>query len=1007
MVVIALAAVLVGYRAFRLLPVDLLPDLESPTVVVSVRSGNRPPLEMEQLYGQQVEQRLFTVRGIRSITQIARTGRLLATVVFDWDADMDLALVEVQKAIAPMGANPNVDEVLVRRFDPRQSPVITLGLLDSGGDQGLAELRRIARRRLAPALERIEGVAEARVLGGREREVRIDVDPVVLDSLGLSLDQLAARLRAANVDIDAGTLEEGGRVYLVRSRQRFRSSRDVAQVVLVYPSVEQQISRPIRLGDVARVYEADRQITHLVRVDGREGVSLAVYKEAGANTVDVSRRLREALEPLAEDLPGIEVKVIVDQARVVESSIREVQRAALLGIALAVLVLAVFLRAAGPTVVVAAVIPVSLFATLFVMHLAHRSLNVMTLAGLALGAGMLVDNAIVVVEAIYRKLDAGFDRLAAIVEGTAEVAGAIGASTLTTCIVFLPVLFVRGLAARLVEGLSLAVIAALLLSLLAAVFLIPALAAWLLPRQRVRALDPGRRSVEALTGRVLSHPWLVLGVALLAVGVAGWGLSGLGSELLPPTDPSSFSLRVTASPGTRVEATAEVAAQVEQILTEAGGGTVRAILSEVGRLPEDDRQVREEQFEENTARITVSLSGQGLGAREVVAAARDAIASLAGLSVEWEMGGSTLARALGHSGAPLAIEIRGRSLADLREAAKSLRRRAAARGELWNVRSSLEGGPPEVRVVIDRSSADALGVSPQLVARSLQAALEGFDVTRLVRGDEEVEVTLHTPRIRRDQLERLPLLTETGMRIALGDVAHFEEVEGAREILRRNQRRVARVTARIAPGATYPQAVAALEAVAADFDLPPGLQLALAGEEEERSAALGELLGALAMALVLVLMVLAGKFESLLHPFTVLASVPLALVGVAVILVPLGWPLGVMALLGLILLAGVAVNDAILLVDTAERLRGIEGLDAAAAVARAAGIRWRPILMTTLTTVLALTPLAFGWDEAARLRAPLALTVIGGLLASTLASLFVIPSLYLLLHRLRQWRPGR
>ncbi|MDQ7086701.1 MAG: efflux RND transporter permease subunit [Acidobacteriota bacterium] len=370
---------------------------------------------------------------------------------------------------------------------------------------------------------------------------------------------------------------------------------------------------------------------------------------------------------------------------------------------------------------------------------------------------MLVDNAIVVVEAIYRRLDAGGGRLEAIVQGTGEVAGAIGASTLTTCIVFLPVLFVQGLAARLVEGLSLAVMAALLVSLLAAVFLIPALSTWLLPRERVRAFDPGRRAVERLTGRAVEHPWLVLLAATAAVAGSGWGLGRLGTELLPPADPQSFSLRLVAKAGMPVEATAEVAGRVEDILREASHGTAQAILSEVGRLPEDDRQVREEQFEENTARITVSLSGEGPGAREVVAAARDAVASLAGLSVEWELGGSALARSLGHMGAPLAVEIGGRSLADLREASVALRRRAAARAELWNVRSSLEGGPPELHVVIDRNLADALGVTPQLVARSLQAALEGFDVTRLVRGDEELEVTLHTPRIRRDQLERLPL----------------------------------------------------------------------------------------------------------------------------------------------------------------------------------------------------------------------------------------------------------
>ncbi|MDH3592752.1 MAG: efflux RND transporter permease subunit, partial [Planctomycetota bacterium] len=480
--VLAAAVVVLGWIAWGDLPLDLLPDIQSPTIVVSLRSGDRPPTEIERVYGEAVERQLFAVRGIRDLSQVARTGRLVSTVTFQWDADMDLALVDVEKSLGPLRSDPDVDEVLVRRFDPRQAPVLSIGLVAPSGAPELADLKRIAERQVATSLERLEGVAEARVLGGRDREVRVDVDRAALDAHGVSLSELESRLAAANLDVNAGTLEESDRVFLVRGISRYRNARDVARVVVRYQPLPTGGTLPIHVRDVARVEETDAEISHLVRVDGIEGVGLSIYKEAGANTVEVSRRVREAMEPLSADLPGVDTIWVADQAALVEDAISDVQQAALIGLALAVLVLVLFLRSVGPTVVVAIAVPVSLLATLFLMHLSDRSLNVMTLAGLALGVGMLVDNAIVVVESIFRRLSAGDAPAEAAAAGTARVAGAIIASTLTTCAVFLPVLFVRGLAARLVSGLSFTVVTSLLASLAVALFLIPALSVWFLPK---------------------------------------------------------------------------------------------------------------------------------------------------------------------------------------------------------------------------------------------------------------------------------------------------------------------------------------------------------------------------------------------------------------------------------------------------------------------------------------------------------------------------------------------
>ena len=1004
--VFAAAVALVGALAWRQLPVDLLPDLQSPTIVVSVRSGDRPPTEMERLYGEQVEQRLFTVRGIREVSQVARTGRLVATVVFDWDADLDLGLVDVQKAVGPVSADPDVDEVLVRRIDPRQAPILTLGLVAPAGQPDLAELRRLARRQVAPGLEALPGVAEVLVTGGREQEVRVLLDRYRLEAFGITLADVENRLVSENVDISAGTLEEGSQVFLVRGMSRFRRPEDVERVVVRYIVGANGSRQAIRVSDLGAVEMVDREIDHLVRVNGVEGVGLAVFKEAGSNTVEVSATVGAALVGLAEDLPSVELTEVRDDAALVVDALSDLQAAAGLGVLLAVAVLAVFLRSAGATLVVTAAVPVSIFAALFLMRFADQSLNIVTLGGLALGAGMLVDNAIVVVESIYRRLSQGDSARAAAAAGAGQVAGAITASTLTTCVVFLPVLFVEGLAARLIEGIAFAVVASLLASLAVAMLLIPALAGWFLPRTTAPAATaagaiPGyRRLLERLVRGLLRRPLATVLAAAVVAGLGAWRLLGLGTELLPPADPRQFSVRVVGPPGQRVESTARVAEGLESLIGQAGGGHLRAVLSEVGRLPEDDRMIRTELTEENTARLTIRMAAEGPTGRQLAARLAPEIEALESTEVSWEVGSSALAGALGTSGPPVVVEIAGQSLPDLRRGAEVIRQSLAQLDELWDVRSSFEGGPPELRVELDRAMADGLGVDLETLARVLETSLDGRDVTRLAIGDEERPVTLRLPTPRREDLRHLVFRNPQGRQVAIDEVARFTEAEGAREIFRRDQRRTARVSANIADGADTPAAIAAVVAALDEAPLPPGLRAELRGEEEERVRTFGELRLAGILAVVLVLMVLAGTFESLLHPLTVLAAIPLALVGVAAVLVQAGQPVGVMAMMGLIVLAGVAVNDAVLLLATARQLmaRGVERVDA---LVQAAGIRLRPIVMTTLTTVLALLPLALGTGEGAELRGPMAVTIIGGILASTVGSLLVLPCLYLVLDRLR------
>ena len=994
--VIAAAIIMMGWIAWKDLPLDLLPDIQSPTVLVSIKSGDRPPTEMERLYGRRVEQNLFAVRGMKSVNQVARSGSLIARVTFDWKVNMDIALVDVQKAVSSISSDQDVDEVIVRRQDPRQLPVLTVGVFAPEGTPDLIELRRIADRMIAPAFEQLEGVAEVRLSGGREEEVRVIADRYLMEAHSVTMSALESRISSANRDPNAGTLEEGNKVYQVRGISRFRNLDDISKVVVKYDRDSGGKNVPVNVSDIAEVVLTEKEISDLVLVDGKEGMSLSIYKEAGANTVKVSRNVRNVLKNVEEELNGIEFNIISDEAALVEDAIDDVESAAVLGIVLAVIVLTFFLRSMGTTVIVASAVPVSLAATLFAMHFAGHSLNLMTLGGMALGAGMLVDNAIVVIESIFRRRSEGDEPMEAAPRGTAMVAGAIASSTLTTCVVFLPVLFIQGLAARIVSGIAFTVVVSLAASFIVAVFLIPALAKWFLPKKKVKTVDPGKAKMEAFVLRLLKHPFLVVLTASVFVGVSIFGLLEQGSELMAPGDPRQFSLRITGPPGQNVEATKNMTSVVEEIIKKAAGDDLKGILSEVGKQPENDHFIREERTGENTARMLVNLGLDGKTAGQIVKAASPAISKLANVEVSWELGTSAISKALGNTGPPIQVEISGQSIDELRKSTARVFDKLKAVPELWNVQSSFEGGSPELHVMLNRTLCDGLGVDIDTMSRILESALDGKQVTTMTTGDEERDIVLKIKQGNVVDLKSVPFTLSNGERLTVGDIADFKTVDGALEIFRKNQKRVAKVTARVTPGVEFPEARMVAETAIENIDPGPGLSMKLVGEEEERAKTFSELEWAGLIAVILVFMVLAGTFESLLHPFTVLSSISFAFVGVAAILIPAGKPIGIMEFLGIIVLSGIAVNDAILMVQTARQFIN-EGVELKTALARAASIRLRPIIMTTATTVLALLPLAIGIGEAAQLRAPLARAVIGGVTASTIASLFVIPCLYLLL----------
>lgn len=998
--VFALVITVLGYFSLQKLALDLFPDIQIPTVLVSVDSGDRPAEQMERLYGERIEQLLFTVPGLKSIEQVVRNGRLISRVTFDWDTDIDLALVDVNRAVARIASDPNVDEVRVRRFDTRQLPIVVLGLSSKDKNLELAELTRLAKRQIAPHLEQLDGVAEVRVSGGRVKQVQVVVNSSRARAYGINLNEIRDKINASNLDFNAGTMEEGDKVLLVRGKSRFISPLDIEKVVIKYLDGIGGTTRAVKISDIADVVIADAEITNLVRINGDEGVGLFIYKESNSNTVSVSKVINEAIEHLQSDLANLDIQLVSDEAALIKNAIDDVKSAALFGIILSIAVLILFLRSPGPIVIVAIAVPVSLLATTFAMELSGHTLNLMTLGGIALGAGMLVDNAIVVIESIFRRKAKGDNSIEAAKKGTALVGGAIVASTLTTCIVFLPVLFIEGLASKLVSGISFSVVVSLIASLFVAIFLIPSLSIGLLPKDKVKHIDPGNQKFKNIILHILDKPKLTIFISSIFVAVAVYSLNNLGTQLLPPNDPNQFTIKVNATPGQRIESTVVNVAAVEEILSESAAGSLDAILSEVGKLDDDDRVIKEEHSAENTAEIRIRLKADSANASKIVNSASPLIANLYGTQVDWKVGSSILSTALGRAGPPIAIQLSSNSIEDLRKASEEVEKALAKSEIFWNLQTSFEGAPEEIHVKLRRPMADALNVDVDTIQSVISASLDGLKVTRFSMGDETRDVVLKLPQIKSEDILGLTFLSPNNTLLSINDVAEIEIKPGAKEILRKNQRRVALVTSLVSSNYSTPEARSAALKILQSVSLPLGMSVELAGDESEREKTVNELTWAGALALLLVLMVLAGSFESLLLPFVILASIPIAVVGVAIVLVPQGDPIGIMAMLGFVVLVGVAVNDSILLVQTAKRLID-DGIDIREALAQAVSLRLRPIIMTTATTVLSLLPLALSAGEAAQLRSPLAWTVVGGILISTIGCLTVIPCIYLLLDSLK------
>jgi len=988
----ALAMAAFGVVGYQRLSLDLLPDISYPSLTVQTDFPDTAPAEVENLITRPVEEVVGVLKGLRSIHSVSRPGISEVTLEFDWGSDMDMLSLDVRETLDRLVLPEEAEDPVVLRFDPSLDPMMRIAL---GGTANLTESRRLADRKLKQAFETILGVASARVKGGLEEEIHVEVDQERLAALGLPLEQVRQVVGISNVNLPGGSLRGEESQYLIRTVNEFESVEEIAGLVL-----RREGNSILRVGDVADVRWGAREREEITRVGGVESVEISVYKEGDANIVTTARDVRERLPEMQALLPeGYTMTLLFDQSRFIEKAVSEVRSAALVGGLLAIIVLFAFLRDFRSTLIIATAIPLSILATFIAMYRMDVSLNIMSLGGLTLGIGMLVDNAIVVLESVFRKRDEGLGLAKAAVEGTVEVGGAVAASTFTTVAVFLPIVFVEGIAGQLFGDMALTVTFSLLASLLVAVTLIPMLSA--LGRENdgsgKRTAGDGQgpmslgffsRAYDRLLRGALRLRWLTI---LLAAGIFALSVYGVGlldTELIPAISEGEFFFEATMPEGTPVAATDKVIRRMEQAAAAEPG--VAVYYSTAG-----SRLV--------SGGMTLNTKAEHFGQLNIVMADRQDEAAEAALVQRMRRAFSEIPELLAKHGKPTYFSLKtpvevvlfSDDLQMLESYGAELEAALEDVPGLVDLRSSLEEGNPELQIVFDRERLAALGLDLRTMSETLRDRVQGAVPTRFREEDRQIDIRVRNSEEDRRSLNdvrNLVLPGPDGQPIRLLTVAEVIEDRGPAEIHRVQQQRAA-----IISGNSRDRGLGAVvDEIRAVIDrVPPpyGVMVELGGQSEEMQVSFSSLRFALLLAVFLVYLVMAATFESLLHPFVVLFTIPLALVGAVIGLLVTGTEISVIVLIGSVMLVGIVVNNAIVLIDKVNRLRR-EGLDRLEALVTACHVRLRPILMTTLTTVLGLTPMALSLGEGAELRAPLAITVSFGLVFSTFLTLVVIPAVY-------------
>ena len=995
---VVLAILLLGVISYGRLGVDLLPDLNNPRLFIEIRAGERPPEEIEQRWVRNMESMAIRQSDVVQVSSVIKAGTARITVDYAWNKDMDVAFLDLQKAMASFAQDRDITELRITQHDPNASPVILVSM-SHRSITDMAELRRVAENFIRNELIRLEGVAEV-VLSGEERTTLVvRTDPFRLAAFGLTIDDIAARITANNQNISGGRVTEMGLQYLVKSASMLGSVADFENLIVGYRPVEatsNSDNAPIFLSELATVRFENARPENIVRINGERSIGLSIYKEMRFNTVKVVDEVVRQLGIIEQALPGYHFQIITNQGTFIKSAIGEVRNSAIIGVLMAVIILFVFLRRISTTLIVSIAIPISIVATFNLMFFNGLTLNIMTLGGLALGAGMLIDNAIVVIESIFQNRERGLSIKDAAINGTSEVSGAIIVATLTTVVVFLPIVYLHGASGELFKEQAWTVAFSLTSSLFVAILVIPMLFDRLSERKHtvkeVKSIH--MTGYGAFLRRLLVRRWWVIGAAVLVIAGTALIFPRIGTEFMPRTESQSFTILVKMPEGTQLERTASAVTNLENLIYAITGDTLTIIYSHIGARSGSPNAIFEG---ENTAMMKVILSSASrLPPDAVISLFIQTAENPDGLELTVLQEENSLISILGSEGVPIVVEVKGEDLNEIAEITEDVKRRMMNIDGLYNILTSIEDGAPEAIISIDRTMAGINNLSVSTIVEQLRQQLSGMSAGQMEFRGEMRDISIKVPDITLSSLGSLVIRSGT-REFRLNEIATVTHSQAPKEIFRRNQSRIGKVMANMEADKSLDKVAQEIRQATADIDLPPNYSITVTGEEEKRQEALRSLLFALILSIVLVYMVLASQFESLLHPFTILLTIPLALVGAILLFFITGSTINIMGVIGIIMLAGIAVNNSIILVDRINQLK--ENMPLADAIVEAGQQRIRPILMTTLTTIIALLPLTFGFGEGASLRSPMAIAVIGGLVTSTLMSLMVIPCVYYVLDR--------
>ena len=1009
---LTLAVCLLGTISYNKLGTDLFPDLKNPALYVEVKSGQRPPEEVEKLITTNIESTTARQEGVKSVYSITKVGYTKVTVEYGWDQDMDAAFLDLQRSVSSLSQDETIEEVNVTRYDANATPIMTIALTHNEV-KDMNELRKIAENYMRNELVRVDGIADIQLNGQEQAIVEISTNPYMLEAFGLTADGIASQITAINQNVSGGTITDGDIQYTVKGVNLITSLQDIENIIVAFKenssgenssstestSSASKTKAPVYLKDVASVSIRNEDPANLARYNGERCLGISIYKENKYNTVNAVENLLAKIDEFRKSLPGYNFHIISNQGEFIGSSINEVKDSALMGIILAVIILYIFLRRVNMTLIVSLSIPISIIATFNLMYFNGLSINIMTLGGLALGAGMLVDNAIVVMENIFRNMDENnLPPAEAAVRGTSEVAGAITASTLTTIVVFLPIVYLQGAAGELFKEQAWTVSFSLLSSLFVSILFIPMLASkFMRKKDNTSSHAITIKGFGNFVGKVLKRKYLVIGVATVLMIVSYLMLPLIGMEFMPKTESKEFSIFVTMEPGTRLKSTDNAVGTIEDAIRTLGQDDVEWQYTLVG--PSNlESQSGGKLESENQSQIKVKIKKDSkLDADYFITNINENYPLPEGVEISYEKGESALQSILGTEGAPLVIEVKGEELELLDELCTEIKEKITGIPGIYDIKSSLEKGAPEVNIKIDRLKSGIYGIDVATVSNQVSEKLAGKDAGTFETQGETIDINIKVPEVTLSEIYDIEII-QGEKKYRLGEIADIEITSAPKEINRVNQSRTGIVTAMLEKQYSLSHITPAIKAKLSEVEFPAKYSAKITGEEEMRQESFSGLGFALFLSILLVYMVMAAQFESLRHPFTILLTIPLAGVGCIWAFLLTGQTLNMMAFIGIIMLAGIAVNSSIILVDAINRLKE-EGHPLEEAIQMAAQHRVRPIIMTSATTILALLPMCFGFGEGASLRSPMALAVIGGLLTSTIMTLIVIPCVYYVIDR--------